>query len=108
MRPIRLSHDPRALPAAVVGALGLLDLTLGVAQPHLFSVVFWPVALLGGGLARAACALALLLLARGLARRLRAAWLLTLALLASIAVMAPPARPCLALFALLPAALLLR
>jgi hypothetical protein len=66
-------HDQRALPAATVGALGLADITLGVVAPRFAPTTFWPHAALGATGTAIACGLALLLLARGLTRGLRAA-----------------------------------
>src|SRR5919204_5343115 len=80
---------PRALPAAAVGALGLVDLAVGVVVPRSAPLLFWPLTSLRGAMAAMACGLALLLLARGLSRGLRAAWGLAIALLV-LAALAPP------------------
>ena len=91
MRPVVRLRDPRALPAATVGALGLVDITLGVVAPRFAPTIFWPHAALGASGTAMACGLALLLLAHGLTRGLRAAWTLTIALLVLAALAAPVA-----------------
>jgi lysylphosphatidylglycerol synthetase-like protein (DUF2156 family) len=97
---------PRALSAAAIGALGLIDLTVGRVVPRAAPIIFWPLTALRGTLAALACGLTLLLLARGLARGLRAAWALTLVLLLLAALAAPIDHDDWAMLALLPAAAL--
>src|ERR671934_112994 len=97
---------PRALPAAAVGALGLVDLTVGMVVPRSAPLLFWPLTSLRGTMAALACGLALLLLARGLSRGLRAAWALTLVLLVLAALAAAVDHGDRAVLALLPAAAL--
>jgi lysylphosphatidylglycerol synthetase-like protein (DUF2156 family) len=97
---------PRVLLAATVGALGLVDLTVGGVAPRSAPIIFWPLTSLRGSLAALACGLALLLLARGLARGLRVVWALTLGLLLLAALAAPVNRDDWAVLALLPTAAL--
>jgi lysylphosphatidylglycerol synthetase-like protein (DUF2156 family) len=94
------------LSAAAISALGLVDLTVGVVVPHGAPIVFWPLTSLRGTLAALACGLALLLLGRGLARGLRAAWALTLVLLLLATLAAPIDHDDWAVLALLPVAAL--
>lgn len=91
MHPIVCLSDPRALPAATVAALGLVDITLGVVAPRSTPTIFWPLTALGATGTTLVCGLALLLLARSLTRGLRAAWMLTIALRVPAALAAPVA-----------------
>jgi lysylphosphatidylglycerol synthetase-like protein (DUF2156 family) len=101
-----LLSAPRALSAAAIGALGLVDLAVGVVVPRSAPLLFWPLTSLRGAMAALACGLALLLLARGLSRGLRAAWALTLVLLVLAALAASVDHGDRAVLALLPAAAL--
>jgi hypothetical protein len=94
------------LPAATVGALGLVDIALGVVAPRSAPTIFWPLAALGATGTALVCGLALLLLARRLTRGLRVAWMLTLALLVPAARAAAVAHDDWAVPALVPAAVL--
>src|SRR2546423_8785570 len=106
MRRATFRPAPRVLLAATVGALGLVDLTVGVVVLRAAPVIFWPLTSLRGTLAALACGLALLLLARGLGRGLRIAWALTFGLLLLAALAAPVNHDDWAVLALLPAAAL--
>src|SRR2546423_2282324 len=106
MRPATFLPAPRVLLAATVGALGLVDLTVGVVVLRAAPIIFWPLTSLRGSLAPLACGLALLLLARGLGRGLRVAWALTLGLLLLAALAARVNHDDWAVLALLPAAAL--
>jgi lysylphosphatidylglycerol synthetase-like protein (DUF2156 family) len=104
--PSTFIRAPRVLLAATVGALGLVDLTVGVVVLRAAPIIFWPLTSLRGTAAALACGLALLLLARGLGRGLRVAWALTLGLLLLAALAAPVNHDDWAVLALLPAAAL--
>jgi lysylphosphatidylglycerol synthetase-like protein (DUF2156 family) len=106
VRPPALLSAPRALSAAAIGALGLIDTSVGVVVPRSAPLLFWPLTSLRGTMAALACGLALLLLARGLARGVRAAWALTLVLLLLASLAAPVDHDDRAVLALLPAAAL--
>lgn len=108
MRPRPLPRTPRAVSAAAVAGLGLADLTLGVAAPRWAPTIFSPLNGLGATLAALISGLLLLLLARGLIRGLRMAWLLTAVLLLDAAIAAPLDHDGRALLSLLPVVILWR
>lgn len=107
MRPSSSFRDPRSIAARVVGVLGVADLVMSGLAPHLAPAVFLPLAWLGGGLAALTCGCSLLVLAAGLRRGLRSAWLLSIVALAQAVLASPANHDTLALLPIIPLALLL-
>ncbi len=108
MRPTTLPCDPRAIAALTVGTLGAVDLSIGILDPRLAPALFLPLKRLGDVSAAAACGLALIILAGGLRRGLRPAWVLAVLLLAQAALASPVNHGALALLPLVPLAFLVR